>query len=90
MAGATYRVHLLNLHHHGNRRMHKIITALIQTLYFSTRFNDVIEKCILVFDLVISEVVSKRKSDFLLSYSVTALFVLYSCFTRAGSVEFLE
>jgi len=49
---------------------------------FATRSEDVINECrpILMFDLVISKIVSKRKSKFLMSYSVTdnALCCLFS------------
>jgi len=47
---------------------------------FATRSKDVIDECILMFDLVISKIVSKRKSKFLMSYSVTdnALCSLFS------------
>jgi len=38
---------------------------------FATRSKDVINECILMFDLVISKIVGKRKSKFLMSYSVT-------------------
>jgi len=38
---------------------------------FATRSKDVIDECILMFDLVISEIVSKIKSKFLMSYNVT-------------------
>jgi len=38
---------------------------------FATRSKHVIDECILMFDLVVSEIVSKRKQKFLMSYSVT-------------------
>jgi len=49
---------------------------------FATRCKDVIKEFILMFNLVISEIVSKRKSIFLMSYSVTVTVhsVFCKCF----------